>query len=130
MAYNVQLEKNKIKLLIQYESVTQRVSFGNAVFAALMSGKIYDVIPQNGDCSTKTMCVLWVFETKSVIKTQRRYRTRYGKDPPSVNAIRRWLKQFAAIERVTPQMLENTWKEIEYSLDILRATKGAYVEVV
>jgi hypothetical protein len=68
---------------------------------------------------------------------QRRYRTQYGKDPPSDNAIRRWLKQFqetgsivASIETVTPQMLENTWREIEYHLDILRAKKGARVEVV
>jgi transposase len=42
----------------------------------------------------KAICVLWFFETKSDIKTQRRYRTQYGKDPPSDNAIRRWLKQF------------------------------------
>jgi hypothetical protein len=42
----------------------------------------------------KAMCVLWFFETKFVIKMQRRYRTQYGKDPPSDNAIRRWLKQF------------------------------------
>jgi hypothetical protein len=42
----------------------------------------------------KAMCVLWFFETKSVIKRQRRYRTQYGTDPPSGNAIRRWLKQF------------------------------------
>jgi hypothetical protein len=41
----------------------------------------------------KAMCLLWFFETKSVIKTQRRYRTQYGKDPPSDNAIRRWLNQ-------------------------------------
>jgi hypothetical protein len=27
------------------------------------------------------------FETMSVIKTQRRYRTQYGKDPPSDNAV-------------------------------------------
>jgi hypothetical protein len=27
------------------------------------------------------------FETKSVIKKQRRYRTQYGKDPPSDNVI-------------------------------------------
>jgi arsenate reductase-like glutaredoxin family protein len=40
------------------------------------------------------MCVFRFFETKSVIKTQRRYRTQYRKDPPSDNAIRRWLKQF------------------------------------
>jgi transposase-like protein len=42
----------------------------------------------------KAMCVLWFFEMKSVVKTQRRYATQYGKDPPSDNAIRRWLKQF------------------------------------
>jgi hypothetical protein len=42
----------------------------------------------------KAMCVLWFFDTKSVIKRQRRYRTHYGKDPPSDKAIRHWLKQF------------------------------------
>jgi hypothetical protein len=36
----------------------------------------------------------------------------------------------AAIEAVTPQMLKNTWREIEYRLDILRGKKGAHVEVV
>jgi hypothetical protein len=40
------------------------------------------------------------------------------------------LRIVAAIETVTPQMLENTWREIEYRLDILRATKGAHVQVV
>jgi hypothetical protein len=40
------------------------------------------------------------------------------------------LRIVAAIETVTPQMLENTWREIEYCLDILRAMKGAHVEVV
>jgi hypothetical protein len=29
----------------------------------------------------------------------------------------------------TPQMLENTWREIQYRLDILRATNGAHIEV-
>ncbi|GBM88624.1 hypothetical protein AVEN_207120-1 [Araneus ventricosus] len=42
----------------------------------------------------KAMCVLWFFETKSVITTQRRFRTTYKKDPPSDNSIRRWLTQF------------------------------------
>jgi hypothetical protein len=40
------------------------------------------------------------------------------------------LRIVAAIETVTPQMLENTWKEIEYRLDILRAKKGARAEVI
>jgi hypothetical protein len=30
---------------------------------------------------------------------------------------------------ITKDMLENTWREIDYRLDVLRATKGAYVEV-
>jgi hypothetical protein len=42
----------------------------------------------------KAVCLLWFFETKSVIKMQRRYRTQYEKDPLSDNAIRRGLKQF------------------------------------
>jgi hypothetical protein len=35
-----------------------------------------------------------------------------------------------AFERVTPQMLENTWRKTEYYLDILRDKNGASVEVV
>jgi hypothetical protein len=42
----------------------------------------------------KAMGVLSFFETKSLIRTQRRYRTQYGNDPQSDNAIRRWIKQF------------------------------------
>ncbi|GBM31561.1 hypothetical protein AVEN_213791-1 [Araneus ventricosus] len=138
----------------------------------------------------KAMCVLWFFETKSVITTQRRFRTTYKKDPPSDNSIRRWLTQFqetgsvlhrkgagrqstsqenvdriqetftrsprkltrrdcqehcvqdpcalldelkrrivTAIQNVTPQMLENTWREIEFRLDVLRATKSSHVQI-
>jgi hypothetical protein len=78
----------------------------------------------------KSMCVPWFFKTKSVIKTQRRYRAQYGKDPPSDNALRRWLKRLSAIETVTPQMLTNTRREIEYRSEVLRVTEGARVEVV
>jgi hypothetical protein len=34
-----------------------------------------------------------------------------------------------AIATVTEEMLQNAWREIEYILDVLRATKGAHVEV-
>jgi len=30
---------------------------------------------------------------------------------------------------ITEDMLENTWREVDYRLDVLRATKGAHVEV-
>jgi len=35
-------------------------------------------------------------------------------------------RRFATI---TEDMLQNTWREIDYRLDVLRATKGAHVEV-
>jgi len=34
-----------------------------------------------------------------------------------------------AFSTITEDMLENTWKETGYRLDVLRATKGAHVEV-
>jgi hypothetical protein len=36
VAYNFQIGSNRIKLLTEYESVTQKVLFGNTVLAALM----------------------------------------------------------------------------------------------
>jgi hypothetical protein len=44
VAYNFQTEMNKIKLVMQYESVTRRVLFGNGVLALLMSGRKYDTL--------------------------------------------------------------------------------------
>jgi hypothetical protein len=87
VVYSFQTRNSKIKLLGEYESVTQKVLFGNAVLAALISRGKYDVIPQNDDCSRERMCILWLFETKTIIKTQRPYGTQYGKDPPSDNAV-------------------------------------------
>ena len=34
-----------------------------------------------------------------------------------------------AFATITEDVLENTWREIDYLLDVLRATKGAHVEV-
>jgi hypothetical protein len=54
VVYNFQTENNKIKPLMEYESVTQTVLLDIAVLAALMSGRKYDVMPQNGDCSRES----------------------------------------------------------------------------
>jgi hypothetical protein len=32
------------------------------------------------------------------------------------------------VATVTPNMLQATWNEVEYRLDICRATKGAHIE--
>jgi hypothetical protein len=34
-----------------------------------------------------------------------------------------------AVELITPHMLINTWQELEYNLDMCRATTGAHIEV-
>ena len=34
-----------------------------------------------------------------------------------------------AFATITEDVLENTWTEIDYRLDVLRAAKGAHVEV-
>jgi len=34
-----------------------------------------------------------------------------------------------AVELITPHMLINMWQELEYRLDICRATTGAHIEV-
>ena len=42
----------------------------------------------------KTQYVSWFIETKSDVQTQRKYRTKYGRDPPSRPSIYRWHKKF------------------------------------
>jgi hypothetical protein len=42
----------------------------------------------------------------------------------SLNELKLRITCIAAIETIIPQMLENTWRETEYHLDILHATKG------
>jgi hypothetical protein len=66
---NYQTGKNKTKLLTEYESITQKVLFGKAVLAALLSGRKYDIITQNGDGSRESNVRNLVSETKFVIKT-------------------------------------------------------------
>ena len=42
----------------------------------------------------KTQCVSWFIETKLDVQTQQKYRTKYGKDPPSRPSIYQWHKKF------------------------------------
>jgi hypothetical protein len=64
VAYNFQIGNNKTKLLTEYENVTQKVLFGNAVLASLMSGTKYAIMPQNGDCSRENNVNNLVFGNK------------------------------------------------------------------
>jgi hypothetical protein len=64
VAYNFQIGNNKINLLMKYESVTQSVLFGNTVLAAMISGRKYDVNPQNDDCSRGSNVRILFFRNK------------------------------------------------------------------
>ena len=46
---------------------------------------------------------------------------------PDITNLKARIKD--AFATITEDILENRWREIDYRLDILRATKGAYVEV-
>jgi len=51
----------------------------------------------------------------------------FSKPVPDITNLKaRITDDFATI---TEDMLENTWRGIDYRLDVLRATKGAHVEV-
>ena len=41
----------------------------------------------------KTQCIFWFIETKPDVQTQRKYITKYGRDPPS-HSIYQWHKKF------------------------------------
>ncbi|GBN06782.1 hypothetical protein AVEN_205907-1 [Araneus ventricosus] len=51
----------------------------------------------------------------------------YKAPVPSFDELKRRI--VTAIQNVTPHMLENTWREIEFRLDVLRATKGSHVQI-
>ena len=48
----------------------------------------------------KVKCVSWFIETKSDVQTQRNYRSKYGRDPPSRPSIRLWHKKFMETKTV------------------------------
>jgi hypothetical protein len=54
----------------------------------------------------------------------------YVKDRIYVTKVRDLLAQTVeAVGTITPDMLQQTWAELDYRLDILCITKGAHVEV-
>ena len=65
----------------------------------------------------KAQCVSWFIETKLDVQTQRRYRTKNGKDSPSRSSIRRWHKNFmetgSALDAVRSGRLRTSAENIE-----------------
>jgi hypothetical protein len=51
----------------------------------------------------------------------------YSTPVPDIDTLKARIR--GALAAVTEEMLEKTWREIEYRTDVLRTTNGAYVEV-
>jgi hypothetical protein len=66
-----------MKLLTEYESVNQKVLFGNNLLTTLMPGE--KMASYFKDCNACTL----VFQMKSIIKMQHHYITQSRKDSPS-----------------------------------------------
>ena len=63
--------------------------------------ELYELNPHKMTTSQeKAQCVSWFIETKSDVQTQRNYRSKYGRDPPSRPSIRLWHKKFMETETV------------------------------
>jgi hypothetical protein len=52
----------------------------------------------------------------------------YATPVPDIATLRTQIA--AVLEEVDATMLQRVWMELEYRLDVLRATKGAHVEVL
>ena len=66
----------------------------------------------------KAQCVSWFIETKSDVQTTK---------VRDIDDLKQRISN--AITTIDEAMLQRTWQEIEYRLDVLRATNGAHIEV-
>jgi len=95
-----------------------------------------------GDSSSMQICLIYRVIQNDCRGTivQRQFRTKFRKQSPSDNSIRRWYAQFqergcvcipelkvrirTAIETITADM----HNELDYRVDVCRITKGAHIE--
>ena len=84
--------------------------------------ELYEVNPHKMTTpQEKAQCASWFIETRSDVQTQRNYRSKYGRD------LQQRISN--AITTINEAMLQRTWQEIEYRLDVFRATNGADIEM-
>ena len=69
--------------------------------------------------------------SKSVVTVQRAFCAKYTKDPPTDKTTHAWYKQFTETGCLCKQKSSGrplTAEELEYSIDMCRATRGAHTE--
>jgi hypothetical protein len=82
----------------------------------------------------KAFCVLEYARTQSIVTVQRRFRTKFGEDPPVKNSVKQWYEKFQRDECEDElslpccEMLRLVWAEMVYRLDVCRDTKDEHIE--
>jgi hypothetical protein len=111
-------------MLTQYEKVTLRVLFGNALLDASMPEENTTPYLKMANVQDKAMCVLCFFITKSVTKRQGR-RTQYRKDPPSDTAIRRW---YSNLKRLAVFCATEKWEDRTFCRKMLIESRERFLQ--
>jgi len=79
--------------------------------------ELYESNPQKmTTAQEKAQCVSWFIETKSDVQTTK---------VRDIDDLKQRISN--AITTIDEAMLQRTWQEIEYRLDVLRATNGAHI---
>ena len=74
----------------------------------------------------KAQYVSWFIETKSGVPTQRNYRSKYGRDPPSRPSIRLWQKKFMETGTVFDTRRSGRPRTSEESIERVRQRRATY----
>ena len=96
-------------------------------------------------------CVLEFHKTNIVVTVQRAFKRKFNVDSPTDKSILKWHRNFiergcicdqrkghlrltvglgAAVNSVTPDMLQRVWSELDYRIDVCRVTRGGQFEDV
>jgi len=88
-------------------------------------------------------CVLEFYKTDSVVTVQRAFKRKFNVDflwgyvkdrvyvpplPATVDELQERIP--AAVNSVTPDMLQRVWSELDYRIDVCLVTRGGHIECV
>ena len=68
----------------------------------------------------KAQCVLWYHKLKSPTAVQRKFRKKFGQDPPHTNSIKRWFKTFMETGRILDRKRSGRPSIDEETVDAVR----------
>ena len=92
-------------------------------------------------------CVLKFYKTNSVVTVQCAFKRKFNVDPPTNKSSGgTWRTVYvpplpatvdklqeritAAVNSVTPDMLQRVWSDLDYRIDVCRVTRGGHIECV